>query len=1267
MARLSLSLLGPVQISLDGQPLTKFRTNNARVLLVYLAMHAGDFYNRPFLAAMLWPEAAPAAANTSLRQTLYNLRQLLGDAEAEQPFLRMGHGSLGFNPESDFQIDVLDFGALLEANNTHAHRELENCADCMLRLQTALDLYQGDFLTGLELPPAPTLDEWRLVTQEWLHRQAITALEQLSAYYRHRQAHAEAALALRRLLAFEPWREEDHRQLMQVLALDGQPAAALKQFEACRQTLAQELGTEPEAATQELAEQIRTGQFPPPQNGSGPGPIHVSPQNIAASRLPRAETLFGRREELAQLEAWLGSPQVQLVSILGMGGIGKSSLAIHAARNAAANTAANSAGSERVYQHVLWRSLVNGPPLAQVLTEWLQVLTGHPGDSIPGSPEDQVDLLVTLLSEHPALLVLDNLESILEQGQRRGYFREGYTDYAYLLQAVAEREHRSCLLLTSREKPRLLARLNRGRSGVCTLPLLGLDGEASRHIFSRWSLIGDNQSLDNLSERYSGNPLALELIAETVDTLYDGDTAAFLRMPVTLFGAISDVLDQQFRRLTALERTLLFWLAVEREPRTVDLLVTDLHPPQSHPEVLAALRGLIHRSLVEQASSEDGTLFYLQNVITEYVTERLIGAVCGEIEAGETTLLESHALLKATAEAYVCESQRRMLLQPVVEKLTAQDSINGLQERLAAIAKGLRLADTTQNGYAAGNILNLMLHAEFDLQGMDFSGLTIRQADLQNVQLIRVNLSRATLIDCRFTDTFGPVVSLSISPDDRFLAAGTLHGEVLVWRRQDNQQIARLYPQAGEIWSVAFSPDGKLLACGAGDSHIYLWRVVAEGDAIVLVPWQTLAGHRRTVRSVAFRPDGAQLASASEDGTVHLWAIVPSHKENPEFQSEHVLTDHTDRLFRVVYNRDGSLLASAGADSDIRVWDSATGACRWTLAGHTERIAGLAFSPDGQLLVSGGVDTDIRLWEMQTGVCKAVLDHQRKPLLCVTFSLDGRLLFSAGHGPTIQVWETGSWQPIRQLQATVSTAPQVWSLLLADNHWELLSAGDNIPLQRWDIRSGACTFALHRWTANQERVTFHPSERWVVAGGKDGVMRMWDMEKPELRLPVLVHQMHRQIMRSMEYTADGTRLITASHHGTIRLWNQISAADGSADEVELHLVQEFPQVMSGLSRLLITPDEQHLLTGSEWGELYIWELDDDRLLGSHPLHRIQAHKMGLWALAVHPQKPLAASGGDDQAGFAWFGSYKRGACLTVFNCRMARQAKLTFWRMIGSP
>ena len=157
MARLSLSLLGPFQVTLDGSPVTGFRSDKERALLTYLAIEANTPHRRASLVGLLWPECTESAARNNLRQALFRLRKALedrtpsGDPHASPPFLLTTRTSIQFNPASDYWLDVAAFTALLSTCEAHRHHRLETCQPCMKRLQQAIELYRGDFLKGFFL------------------------------------------------------------------------------------------------------------------------------------------------------------------------------------------------------------------------------------------------------------------------------------------------------------------------------------------------------------------------------------------------------------------------------------------------------------------------------------------------------------------------------------------------------------------------------------------------------------------------------------------------------------------------------------------------------------------------------------------------------------------------------------------------------------------------------------------------------------------------------------------------------------------------------------------------------------------------------------------------------------------------------------------------------------------------------------------------------------------------------------------------------------
>src|SRR5262249_10675750 len=199
------------------------------------------------------------------------------------------------------------------------------------------------------------------------------------------------------------------------------------------------------------------------------------------------------------------------------------------------------------------------------------------------------------------LLVLDNFDTVLEAGAPEPRYREGYEGYGLLLDALGGAGHRSCLLVTSREQPPELGPPEGEHAPVRLLRLAGLDAAAGRALLADKNLTGDEAAWGGLVGRYGGNALALQVVGETIGAIFGGDIAAFLAEGEPVFGGIRRLLGAQTARLSATERAVLYWLAVEREPVRFADLVADLGPALSRREAQEALEELGRRSLLEQA------------------------------------------------------------------------------------------------------------------------------------------------------------------------------------------------------------------------------------------------------------------------------------------------------------------------------------------------------------------------------------------------------------------------------------------------------------------------------------------------------------------------------------------------------------------------------------------------------------------------------------------------------------------------------------------
>lgn len=248
MAHLSLSLLGPFQVTLDGAPVTAFESDKVRALLAYLAVEADRPHSRDKLAGLLWPEWPDRDARRNLRYALSNLRKAIGDQQANPPFLHVSRQTIQFNGDSESWVDVTAFA-----------NQLESPTQSVRALEEAVDLYRGEFLEGFSVGDSVPFEEWVLLKREYMCQQVLSALHRVAATYERRGEYGRALPYAWRQVELEPWQEKAHRQLMRLLALHGQRGTALARYEACRRALAEELGVEPAPETTRLYEQIRDG------------------------------------------------------------------------------------------------------------------------------------------------------------------------------------------------------------------------------------------------------------------------------------------------------------------------------------------------------------------------------------------------------------------------------------------------------------------------------------------------------------------------------------------------------------------------------------------------------------------------------------------------------------------------------------------------------------------------------------------------------------------------------------------------------------------------------------------------------------------------------------------------------------------------------------------------------------------------------------------------------------------------------------------------
>ena len=966
---------------------------------------------------------------------------------------------------------------------------------------------------------------------------------------------------------------------------------------------------------------------------------HALPQPASGARVDWSEALavpsfYDREYELALLSQWIVQERCRVVSVLGLGGIGKSALAVKVMQQVAPH-----------FQVVVFRSLRDAPDCCALLADCLQVLAPEPLTDVPVSLEAQLRLLLHSLREQRALLVLDNLESLLEEGEGTGRMRVGSEGYARLLREVAQREHQSCLLLTSREKPADLTSLEGSHAPVRSLRLAGLHASASEQLLTEKNVAGTAPERERLVQTYAGNPLALKIVAETIVDLFRGEITPFLEQGVAVFGGVRALLAEQFARLSAPEQTVLLWLAILREPVGLDDLLVVLATPLSHAQVLEALEALRRRSLLERGHQPGS--FTLQSVVLEYATVALIEELVGEIEAGRLSRLIEHGLALAGAREYVRQTQQRLLVAPLLAQLRRRyQGREEVEQRLLALLSQLRERADYAQGYGPANVLALLRLQRGHLRGLDLLQLAIRGADLQGVELQDANLSGALLRECVWTQSFDALTALAISKSGQYWAAAGRRGQVRLWREEGKvlQRVWRAHTDF--VWALDFSPDERLLASGSEDASLKLWDV--ESGRLLWSGWQT-----KITTCLAFSPAGDLLASGGLDATLRLW--------DPKLGTLLQEVPHPDPVFALAWSPDGRLLASGDFAGTIRLWQmQPTGTTRGTetFSGHISWVRGLAFAPDGTILASASRDGSVKLWEVSSGRGLETLSRQTEKgqtdlMNPVAWSADGGTLASGGRDHTIWLWDAHS----RRCRAVLhGHSAEVRGLAFTPDSRHLLSGSDDGTLRLWDVQRGESLRVLQGYAIALYDLDWSPDGTEIASVGTESVVSIWEVDGRAGGMPRDELRGHKWSVYGVGWSPDRGVLASSGLDNTIRLWDPATSSslqvirdldhpdtvfwrmawssDGkllASTTVRRGVLLWEMTAGSGrwigrelaiwIRRLAFSPDGTRLVGGAEDGHVYVWDASDGTLL-----QRLEGHHGGVMSVAWSPDGSRLASG-----------------------------------------
>lgn len=464
----------------------------------------------------------------------------------------------------------------------------------------------------------------------------------------------------------------------------------------------------------------------------------------------------------------------------------------------------------------------------------------------------------------------------------------------------------------------------------------------------------------------------------------------------------------------------------------------------------------------------------------------------------------------------------------------------------------------------------------------------------------------ASRLRTRYVGHQKQIISVSLSPNTKFLLTGAYDKEARIWDVETGRVVRTIGPLTDKInwaayspdgskvvtagrdgitrvWDAGtagllkelriqsdfekksvnhsiFSPDGQLILTGGADGIPRIWDL--QSGAVV----RKFEGLETYINTVAYSPDGKLIGAASGDGTGRVWDAHTRAQLGP-------LSGHQGSVLYISFSADSSKILTTGMDGTARVWDAGTRKELLKISGHSLQVNSAEFSPDGKLILTSGLDGTARIWDSKTGGEVLQLLGHETAVNSAIFSADGRLVFTASGDHTARSWSLDVPQTITALHGHVGV---VYNSAFSPDGQRIATAGEDKTVRVWDSHTGQQLREIDH-AGKVFCAVYSPDGRFIATAGDEGIGRVWDVVSG-----ALVRELPKQdtALHSISVSGDGKMVVTAVANGKVQIWEVRTG----------NLIGEFAAGNGDVNDVQFSPDSRFIATAGKDNRVRVWNV-----------------------------------------------------------------------------